>query len=298
MQSIAKTMIQTSVVRPPRALKGRSTRRVAPRTAISAPTRAVIYDPDQYDVDANSGRGSGFKPAASAPAQTYSASGGSNSRPTRVTYGSDGVIYDPDQYDPDANVRSGGAITPPRRTFSRPSRLPAGSIGPVTRDDVIAAQNHWANSIVDISRVFLQGGDYVGLAGERAGELYDYGHSNVLFKPTKASEHVFRPDATGAMSYFVGYDAVPGGFSEDHGFAINAKKGFSKVVFNNHQIDCHGEVALAMGTYDFTCATTGAVSLRRPEMRSATSATTTGRSGSACTTPPFPTRPRRARRAP
>jgi hypothetical protein len=136
----------------------------------------------------------------------------------------------------------------------------ASATGPVTRDDVIAAQNHWANSIVDISRVFLQGGDYVGLAGERAGELYGYGHSNVLFKPTKASEHVFRPDATGAMSYFVGYDAVPGGFSEDHGFAINAKKGFSKVVFNNHQIDCHGEVALAMGTYDFTCATTGAVS--------------------------------------
>ena len=98
----------------------------------------------------------------------------------------------------------------------------------MTRDDVIAAQNHWANSIVDISRVFLQGGDYVGLAGERAGELYGYRHSNVLFKPTKASEHVFRPDATGAMSYFVGYDAVPGGFSEDHGFAINAKKGFQQ----------------------------------------------------------------------
>jgi len=261
MQSIAKTMIQTSVIRPPRALKGRSTRRVAPRAAISAPVRAVIYDPDQYDVDANSGRGSGFVPVASAPAQTYSASGASNSRPTRVTYGSDGVIYDPDQYDPDANVRSGGAIyTPKEDVFSTQSSAPPGSTGPVTRDDVIAAQNHWANSIVDISRVFLQGGDYVGLAGERAGELYGYGHSNVLFKPTKASEHVFRPDATGAMSYFVGYDAVPGGFSEDHGFAINAKKGFSKVVFNNHQIDCHGEVALAMGTYDFTCATTGAVS--------------------------------------
>ena len=112
-------MIQTSVARPPRALKGRSTRRVAPRTAISAPTRAVIYDPDQYDVDANSGRGSGFVPVASAPAQTYSASGASNSRPTRVTYGSDGVIYDPDQYDPDANVRSGGAIyTPKEDVFS------------------------------------------------------------------------------------------------------------------------------------------------------------------------------------
>ena len=192
MQSIAKTMIQTSVARPPRALKGRSTRRVAPRTAISAPTRAVIYDPDQYDVDANSGRGSGFAGRFRACAN-HSASGASNSRPTRVTYGSDGVIYDPDQYDPDANVRSGGAIYTKRGRFLD-SRLPPGSTGPVTRDDVIAAQNHWANSIVDISRVFLQGGgDYVGLAGERAGELCRYGHSNVLFKPTKASERVFRP---------------------------------------------------------------------------------------------------------
>ena len=32
------------------------------------------------------------------------------------------------------------------------------------------------------------------------------------------------------------------------------------MVFNNHQVDCHGDVAFAMGTYDFTCATTGSVS--------------------------------------
>jgi hypothetical protein len=32
------------------------------------------------------------------------------------------------------------------------------------------------------------------------------------------------------------------------------------VIFNNHQIDCHGEVAHAMGTYEFTCATTGEIS--------------------------------------
>merc|ERR1712100_922278 len=96
----------------------------------------------------------------------------------------------------------------------------------------------WAQSICDISRTYLQGGDYVGLAGERAGELYGYGHSNVLFKPTKAAEYQFRPTANEAMSYFVGGNAVPGGYSEDHGFAINSAK----------------------GTYDFTCATTGAVS--------------------------------------
>ena len=48
------------------------------------------------------------------------------------------------------------------------------------------------------------GGDYVGAAGEAAGELYGYGHSNVLFKPTKAAENPFRPTANEAMSYFVG----------------------------------------------------------------------------------------------
>ena len=32
------------------------------------------------------------------------------------------------------------------------------------------------------------------------------------------------------------------------------------MIFKNHQIDCHGEVAHAMGTYEFTCATTGEIS--------------------------------------
>ena len=31
-------------------------------------------------------------------------------------------------------------------------------------------------------------GDYVGAAAKAAGELYGYGHTNVLFKPTKARE--------------------------------------------------------------------------------------------------------------
>ena len=30
-------------------------------------------------------------------------------------------------------------------------------------------------------------GDYVGAAAKAAGELYGYGHTNVLFKPTKAA---------------------------------------------------------------------------------------------------------------
>ena len=53
------------------------------------------------------------------------------------------------------------------------------------------------------------------------GELYGYGHTNVLFKPTKAADEPFRPTPESAMSYFVGGTAVENGLEEDAGFAIN-----------------------------------------------------------------------------
>ena len=224
--------------------------------------QGIMVDPDQYDPDANTGRGSGF--VARAAGQQVRSSGAAfapaGARPSRVARAPDGVTYDPDQYDPDANQRSSGNVySPPTGQLMADLNAPAGA-GQVTESEVRACQDFWASSIVDISASFLGGQDYVGLAGSRAGELYGYGNVNVLFKPTKAAQHPFRPTANEAMSYFVGHDAVAGGYNEDHGFAINAKKGFSKVVFKNHMIDCHSQVALAMGTYEFTCATTGAVS--------------------------------------
>merc|ERR1719265_2654033 len=59
------------------------------------------------------------------------------------------------------------------------------------------------------------------------------------------------------MSYFVGEKAVKGGYAEDGGFAINGGKGWSNVVFDNHQIELLGNTAIAMGTYYFTCFKTG-----------------------------------------
>ena len=100
-------------------------------------------------------------------------------------------------------------------------------------------------------------GDYVAAAGKAAGELYGYGHTNVMFKPTKARDVPFRPDASQAMSYFVGAKAVKDGIAEDGGFAINGGKGWSDVVFDNHQIDLNGNVAIAMGTYYFTSSADG-----------------------------------------
>merc|ERR1712137_559642 len=127
----------------------------------------------------------------------------------------------------------------------------------ISKQEVEEVQAAWAGAIKRISKVYLDGGDYVAAAGEAAGELYGYGKTNVLFKPTKAAEVPFRPEAADAMSYFVGKEAYGTGYDEDSGFAINGGKGWSKVVFDNHQIDLNGNVAIAMGTYYFTSAEDG-----------------------------------------
>jgi len=130
---------------------------------------------------------------------------------------------------------------------------------PVTNAEVIAAQKLWAESIASISKVYAEKGDYVAAAGEAAGKLYGYGHGNVLFKPTKATTHPFRATGEEAMSYFVGAEAMKNDAfkGEDAGFAINGGRGWSKVVFRNHQVECYGSVAHAMGDYLFTDATSG-----------------------------------------
>jgi len=63
------------------------------------------------------------------------------------------------------------------------------------------------------------------------------------------------------MSYFVGADAVQGGYTgEDGGFAINGGNGWKEVVFRNHKIECLGDAAIAMGEYWFTSAADNSVS--------------------------------------
>jgi hypothetical protein len=145
------------------------------------------------------------------------------------------------------------------RIFLHHSSVPYKAAGKaaVTKEDVIAVQNAWAGAIKNISKIYKDNGDYVKAAGEAAGQLYAYGKSNVLFKPTKATDHQFRPTPQEAMSYFVGCKAVDNGYAEDGGFAINGGKGWSDCVYDNHQIELKDNVAIAMGNYYFTCATTG-----------------------------------------
>ena len=152
-------------------------------------------------------------------------------------------------------------VVPSAASIAFKAAVDSPSVTAITEKEVLACQANWANAIASISKVYLEGGDYVGAAGAAAGELYGYGHSNVLFKPTKATNNPFRATGEDAMSYFVGAEAMDNAKfkGEDAGFAINGGKGWSKVVFTNHQVDLNGPVALAMGSYDFTCATTGDV---------------------------------------
>lgn len=138
--------------------------------------------------------------------------------------------------------------------------LGGGSAGGPTEAEVLEVQKKWAAAIVNISAAHKAKKDFIQVAGEAAGELYCYGHCDVLFKPTKAAEYQFRPTGGEAMSYFVGGDKVDNGYKEDGGFAINGGKRWAKCVYENHKIVTKGDVAIAMGNYYFTCETTGDVS--------------------------------------
>eukprot|EP00746_Dinoflagellata_sp_MGD_P090569 gnl/MRDRNA2_/MRDRNA2_35780_c0_seq1.p1 gnl/MRDRNA2_/MRDRNA2_35780_c0~~gnl/MRDRNA2_/MRDRNA2_35780_c0_seq1.p1 ORF type:complete len:460 (+),score=91.76 gnl/MRDRNA2_/MRDRNA2_35780_c0_seq1:79-1458(+) len=68
------------------------------------------------------------------------------------------------------------------------------SMPKVTEAEVKEAQANWAAAIKKISKTYLEKGDFVGAATTAAGELYGYGKSNVLFKPSKAADYCPLPN--------------------------------------------------------------------------------------------------------
>jgi len=132
----------------------------------------------------------------------------------------------------------------------------AHEVAPITWEEIEDAQKKWGQAIVDISSVHLNDGDVTAEAEAKIRELYGYGYTPVLFKPTKAAVNPFRPMKEGALSYFVGGDKVPkGGYDEDKGFALGTDgAGWSKVTLEDHQVVLNGATAQAMGEYFFTNA--------------------------------------------
>merc|ERR1719171_1022656 len=126
---------------------------------------------------------------------------------------------------------------------------PAASLGVEMTDALIeAAQKAWGDGIVNIAAVHTAGGDYNTTAWHHINDLYAYGISPVLFKPTLAATEQFRSTFDKALSYFV---ASNGACPEDTGFAI---KGWTAVRFENVDIITEGSVGLAMGNYFFSKA--------------------------------------------
>ena len=114
----------------------------------------------------------------------------------------------------------------------------------IREEDVLSIQKEWADSIISIGKIFLNKGDYKLEAEKTLKKLYAFDISNVLFKPTFASQNQFRNSFEDALSYFVG-----GNIEEDNGFAI---KPWFKIRFSENKIVISRDNAIAMGNYYFT----------------------------------------------
>jgi len=115
---------------------------------------------------------------------------------------------------------------------------------PISEQTVIDAQQTWGEGIVAISMVHADGGDYAARATEHINDLYAYGETSVMFKPTLAAEDQFRETFDEALSYFIGQEGT-----EDHGFAIS---GWTNVRWESNGIYTNDTSAMAMGNYYFT----------------------------------------------
>ncbi|MCL2932269.1 MAG: hypothetical protein MGG11_08320 [Trichodesmium sp. MAG_R03] len=115
---------------------------------------------------------------------------------------------------------------------------------PVTKNDVLAAQESWGDAIVKIGKAAENKETAVAEAQSTLDRLYAYDLGTVLFKPTLASNVPFRGTEKEALSYFVG-----GIISEDQGFALAP---YDKVRFENEGIVTYCNTAISMGEYFFT----------------------------------------------
>ena len=86
--------------------------------------------------------------------------------------------------------------------------------GPITEDDVNAAQTAWCYALMTIGQVYGEGGDYKAVASRLIDDLYDYKDGTVFFKPTLAfGANAFRSTKEGALSYFIsGKPELSGGY--------------------------------------------------------------------------------------
>ena len=85
----------------------------------------------------------------------------------------------------------------------------------MSSDQIKNFLNSWKDGVLEIGRVYLEGGDYQKCAEKFLSSHYAFDHEEVLFKPTFTREVIFRNAKDSALSYF-----IKGDVAEDNGFAL------------------------------------------------------------------------------
>ena len=103
--------------------------------------------------------------------------------------------------------------------------------------------NSWKNGVIEIGKVYVDGGDYKKCAENFLSAHYAFDIEDVLFKPTFTKEVIFRNNKDDALSYF-----VKGSIEEDNGFALKPWERIDLVEVNSIVED---SLTIAMGAFNF-----------------------------------------------
>ena len=120
-------------------------------------------------------------------------------------------------------------------------------------EEVKSFLNSWKEGVIEIGRVFLDGGDYHSCAVGFLSKHYAFDTDEVLFKPTFTKEVVFRNTKDLALSYF-----VKGDINEDNGFAL---KPWEQIELDELKVLEEENLLAAMGTLKFKPFNSEAISL-------------------------------------
>ena len=113
----------------------------------------------------------------------------------------------------------------------------------IIEQEIIKAQELWAQNIIKIGKLYTERGNYKDYAYNFVKNFYAYDFGEVLFKPTLASKNQFRNTFDEALSYF-----IKGSIQEDEGFAL---KCWDSISFKERNIIILDDYAIAMGNYFF-----------------------------------------------
>lgn len=113
----------------------------------------------------------------------------------------------------------------------------------MSSDQIKNFLNSWKDGVIEIGRVYLEGGDYEKCAEKFLSSHYAFDQEEVLFKPTFTREVIFRNSKDSALSYF-----IKGDVAEDNGFALKPWEDIKLEELNTIE---ENNLMVAMGILSF-----------------------------------------------